>query len=229
MTAAAAFFDVDGTLIGKHIVHQYIYIRRRLMTPLLRPWWTFGFYLLKGPYYKLLDRRSRTRLNVVFYRSYAGMNATAVRGCVADCFEDLLRPNLFEEATRCIAEHRQAGRRIVLVTGSIDFIIQPLARHLQADAVLAPQLLESQGRFTGELDGPPVGEMEKARRVRAYAQARALDLQACFAYGDSIADLPMLQEVGHPHVVNPDHALADTAREFGWPTCRWTTNGGGRA
>lgn len=226
MTPSAAFFDVDGTLVGRHIVHHYIYIRRRMLPPLIRPLWTGAFLAKALLYYPVLDKISRTRLNVVFYRNYAGLRSDPVRGCVTACFEEVILPHLFSEAPACIAEHRGAGRRIVLVTGSIDFIIEPLARFLEADEVIAPTLVERNGRFTGELDGLPVGQAEKARRIRAYAEAESLDLSESFAYGDSIADLPMLEQVGHPHAVNPDKPLALAARRMGWPMLRWTVNQG---
>jgi HAD superfamily hydrolase (TIGR01490 family) len=223
---AAAFFDVDGTLVSTHIVHQYIYIRRQMIPGVLRPLWTGAFYALKGPYYKVMDRISRTKLNIVFYRSYAGLPTGEVRALVESCFENVLRPHLFHEGSECITAHRAAGRRIVFVTGSIDFIIAPLARHLGADAVIAPQLLERDGRFTGELDGLPVGQEEKARRIREYAEREDIDLSESFAYGDSIADVPMLRSVGNPGVVNPDRPLATAAREMGWPVYRWMSRNG---
>ena len=199
------------------------------MPAFMRPLWTAAFYLLKGPYYKIVDKFSRTRLNVVFYRNYAGLQAQRVRSCVAPCFEELLRPCIFEEGSSCISEHRSAGRRIVFVTGSIDFIIEPLAGYLKADDVLAPKLIERDGRFTGELDGPPVGETEKARRIQAYAEREDIDLSESYAYGDSIADLPMLQAVGHPGAVNPDNSLRLAAKKKGWPVYQWVTrNGSGK-
>jgi HAD superfamily hydrolase (TIGR01490 family) len=122
----------------------------------------------------------------------------------------------------CIGAHRTAGRRTVLVTGSIDFIIAPLAESLGVDEVIAPGLLTENGRFTGALDGPPVGMEEKARRIAAFARAHDIDLAASFAYGDSKADLPMLEAVGHPQVVNPDKVLRMIAIHRGWPVHRWT-------
>ena len=193
-----------------------------MMPPWLRPLWTVAFLGLKGPGYLLMDKLSRTRLNVSFYRNYAGLPPEAVRALAPACFTELIRPHLFTQAPACVAEHRMAGRRVVLITGSIDFIVEPLARFLGVDDLLSPSLVERDGQFTGELSGPPVGEAEKARRIRAYAQNRELDLSASYAYGDSIADLPMLETVGYPRVVNPDRLLARRARRLGWPVMRWT-------
>ncbi len=226
MTSAAAFFDVDGTLVDRHIVHQFLYIRRRMLPRLVRPLWT-GAFMAKMPYYLALDKLSRTRLNTVFYRNYGGLDCRTVRSLAEDCFEQVIRPNIFGEVRDCFAEHRAAGRRLVLVTGSIDFIMAPLVRHLGASDCMAPTLETNNGRFTGELDGPPVGSAEKARRIRDYAEAKGIDLSSSHAYGDSIADVPMLECVGHPHAVNPDWSLASTARRQGWPIHDWSVRGRG--
>ena len=94
--------------------------------------------------------------------------------------------------------------------------------HRRAADVIAPSLVESNGLFTGKLGGPPIGTEEKARQVRSYAQTHDIDLAQSHAYGDSIADLPMLECVGFPHAVNPDRALAAIARERNWPVHQWS-------
>ena len=220
----AAFFDVDGTIARTTIVHYYVYFRRRRMAAMWRSLWQ-AVYMIKCGYYLVLDRIDRGRLNIIFYRSYAGLPVEEIKALVADCHEDVIRPRYFPEALDCIAEHRDAGRKIVLVTGSVDFTMGPLAEELCADELIAPSLVESQGRFTGSLTGPPVGTEEKARRIRSYAEDHAIDLSASHAYGDSIADLAMLETVGHPHAVNPDKALARIARQRGWPIHRWPVAG----
>jgi phosphoserine phosphatase len=100
--------------------------------------------------------------------------------------------------------------------------MKPLADALGVDDVLSPALVEDGDRFTGALDGPPVGQEEKARRMRAYAAQHGIDLASSFAYGDSMADVPMLDVVGHGQAVNPTKALAMLAVSRGWPVHRWT-------
>lgn len=218
----AAFFDVDGTLARTTIVHYYIYFQRRRMSPLVGRLW-YAAYLIKCGYFLVLDRFSRSRLNIAFYRSYRGLRVDDVKSKVQDCYADVIVPRQFPEGATCVAEHLQTGRDVVFVTGCVDFIIRPLAESLGVTHVVAPTLLESEGRFTGELDGPPVGDEEKARRVLRYAHERGIDLSRSYAYGDSISDLPMLDAVGYPQAVNPDHALAATAAHRGWPVHWWQT------
>lgn len=222
---AAAFFDVDGTLVRTNIVHYYYYFRRRRLSGLRRTAWSAGF-AAKCLYFLLLDRVDRARLNRVFYRHYRGLPADEIEGLVSDCHRDVIAARLFPEARRCVEEHRRAGREAVFVTGSVDFIIRPLADMLGVRHVLAPTLLRGHGRFTGELDSPPLAGAEKARRVRAFAEQWDVDLAFSHAYGDSMADVPMLETVGHAHAVNPERRLARLARRRGWETHRWSLSAG---
>lgn len=221
MTEEAAFFDVDGTLCDTTIAHYYRYFMLRRLSPLARKLWHSTF-LMKCVYYMLLDKFDRQRLNVVFYRNYAGLPTIEIKAQAADCHTHVVVPRRFGEALACIDEHRRTGRAIILVTGSLDFIIEPLAAELRADAVIAARLIESSGRFTGELVGLPIGAQEKARRMRDFASERGIDLSRSHAYGDSMADLPMLETVGFPHAVNPDRGLRTIAKRRGWPTHHWT-------
>jgi HAD superfamily hydrolase (TIGR01490 family) len=218
---AAAFFDVDGTLIRSTVVHYYVYFQRKRLSGVRWRLWYVAFALKCG-YFLLLDRIDRGRFNIAFYRSYAGLPAGEIKEHALDCYREVIKPRQFRQAAACAAEHRRAGRDVVLVTGSIDFIVEPLASALGAGGVVAPSLVESNGCFTGELDGPPISQREKARRMRAFADAHGIDLSQSHAYGDSIADLPMLEAVGFPHAVNPDKKLAATAKARGWPMHQWT-------
>jgi len=224
---AAAFFDVDGTLVRTTIVHYYAYFRRAGMSVWTRRLWSIAF-LGRCLVYLILDKIDRSWFNRVFYRNYGGMSASEVRGRVEKCFQDVLHPNLYPAGCARVEQHRREGLDVVLVTGSIDFLMAPLARELGVEHVVAPRLVEHDGRFTGELDGPPIGEEEKARRIRQYAADHNIDLTRSFAYGDSVADLPMLECVGRPVAINPDRALAAVARKRGWTVLRWqidATNG----
>ena len=217
----AAFFDVDGTLVRTTIVHYYAYFRRRNMRPVIAKIW-YAFFLSKCLIYLVLDKIDRSWFNTLFYRNYRGMSAQDIRQQAGDCYRQVMKSTLHREAQSCVAQHVSDGHVVVLVTGSIDFLVTPLADDLGAAHVLAPTLLERDGLFTGALDGPPVGGEEKAHRIREFAQQHNIDLALSYAYGDSIADLPMLEAVGHPVVINPDRRLALIAQKRNWKTHCWT-------
>lgn len=216
----AAFFDVDGTLTRTTVLDPLAWYQRAHL-----PWWRFPFWaaamLVRIPYYVLIDRRSRVRFNHVFFRRYAGLNAAQLREWHERTFTDYLRPRFFPLALDCLREHQRQGHRIVLVTGGLDFVMRPLAAFVGADELLALRLVERDGIFTGEVDGPPVAEEHKAVLVREYAAKHGTDLGQSFAYGNNIGDAPMLACTGHPIAVNPDGRLRRLASERGWRIVEW--------
>ncbi len=215
-----AFFDVDGTLLKSTIVHYYIWMRLKETPFLLKYLWLVGF-LPKIVYYLILDRISRPRFNEVFYRNYRGMNVDAIKELSTEMFEAYLRPKIFPAAIVQIQEHKAQGTPVVFVTGSLDFIVRPIADSLDVDAVLAPQLHEQNEQFTGELTTVPLIGEEKAKAMQAYAEQHGISLEDSYAYGDSQSDLPMLECVGNPVVVNPGKALREKALASGWEMHEW--------
>jgi alcohol-forming fatty acyl-CoA reductase len=216
----AAFFDVDGTIVDATIVHYYVQFRLRQLSPVLRPFWLIGF-IPKIVYYLFLDQMSRTKFNHVFYRNYRGMNAEQVKRLAREMFDDYVRPKIFPAAVERIRRHQKQNDQIVLVTGSLDFIMQPLAEELKIDDVLAVRMGEQGGRLTGDLTTPPLGGEAKAEAIEAFAKQHGIYLPSSHAYGDSRADLPMLRSVGNPVVVNPGKALRRIATESNWEIQDW--------
>lgn len=215
-----AFFDVDGTLLSSTIVHCYIWLRTASMSPAHKFFWYIGF-LPKVIYYLLLDRISRTKFNIVFYRNYRGMEASEVKASATDMFEHYLSRKVFPEAISQIEEHRENGDQVVLLTGALDFIVDPIADFFGVDSILAPSLAEQENTFTGELTTEPLIGEQKAIALRKFAEEVNIPLDICYAYSDSQSDLPMLNCVGNPVVVNPSKALRQKAMETGWEMHEW--------
>lgn len=130
---------------------------------------------------------------------------------------------IFNGAVELIQQLKERGYKIVFVTGALDFQIAPLALDLGADFVYAAELVEKEGRFTGKLKGMAASNTEKADRMQEYARVHGVSLADSLAFGDSIADLPMLEIAGQPHAVNPDSRLKAIATKRGWPILQWST------
>jgi HAD superfamily hydrolase (TIGR01490 family) len=221
--SAAAFFDVDGTVTRTTIVHPLLWYQRAHLSPPRFALWAAGL-LLQVPQYLWIDRRSRRRLNVVFYRRYAGLDAADVRAWHRRTFADNLQPRLFPAAVDCLEDHQRQGHRVVLVTGGLDRVMQPLAEFLGAAELIATRLAERDGLFTGELACEPIADEEKRVLVRRYAETHGIDLAQSYAYGDSCGDLPMLECVGHPVAVNPGRRLRSLAAGQGWRVVDWKSS-----
>lgn len=216
----AAFFDVDGTLLKSNIVLPYIHFRTKRLSFWIKPFW-LALFALRVPLYLVLDKISRSLFNKLFYRSYRGMDIEAVKNWANEDFKDIFLSKLFVDAVKIIREYKSRGLKVVLVTGSLDFIVQPLARFLQTDALIAAKLEEKTGKFTGKLVDHPIVDGHKAAAIRDFASRFEIDLSASYAYGDSMSDLEMLKCVGQPIAVNPDSKLLKTAKKAGWKIFYW--------
>lgn len=221
---SAAFFDVDGTIIQTTIVHYFIYFKLRSIPPWQAKFW-YPWFLVKCCGYLALDKLNRSLLNRIVYRNYAGFGVEEVKSAARACLEHITNAHWLAGARETIDRHREEGRSIVLVTGSLDFLMETLAEKLGGAEVLAATLEERDGRFTGELVGNPVIAGEKRSRMLTFAAIHGVDLKTSHAYGDSSADLPMLEAVGFPHAVNPDPKLRRLARQRGWPIHEWNVEG----
>jgi HAD superfamily hydrolase (TIGR01490 family) len=216
----AAFFDVDGTLTRTTILNPLLWYQRARLSRPRYALWAAGL-LLDVPRLAWIDRRSRSRVNVVFYRRYAGLSGDDLRAWHRRTFADNLRRRLYPGAVACLEGHRRQGHRLVLVTGGLDFVMRPLADHVGAADVIATHLQERDGTLTGELAGPPIADERKGQLVREYVEKHGIDLARSFAYTDSHGDLSMLECVGQPVAVNPDRRLRRLADERGWRVERW--------
>ncbi|HUP16581.1 MAG TPA: HAD family hydrolase [Acidimicrobiia bacterium] len=121
------------------------------------------------------------------------------------------------ESRKLIRMHHEAGRDTWIVSASPQEIVQPLADTLGMTGAIASRPKVVEGHYTDQLDGPFVYGAGKVEAILKLAADRGYDLGACYAYSDSISDLPMLESVGHPVAVNPDGELEDVAHDRGWP------------
>jgi len=219
-----AVFDLENTLVASNVVESYSWLASRRMDTRERVRFVARM-LSEAPSLLALDRRDRGDFLRHFYRRYDGAPAERLRADAWELFSDLLLEKAFPAGLRRVREHRRLGHRTVLLTGALDFVIEPL-RPLFDDVVSAT-LDERDGRLTGELLAvPPTGEA-RALLLAQYADAHDLSLSDAVAYADSASDLPMLESVGYPVAVNPEPKLATIARRRGWHVEHWSKAPGG--
>ena len=213
---AAAFYDLDGTLVRTNLVHTLAYLSRNQQSLLASIRKSIGT-LARVPLFWAADLYSRKVFNSVFFRQYTGQLEDRLHYLAQQAFDDVLKPAIFPGAYELIAKSKQLGLRQVLVTGALDFSVRPLVEHLGLDDYVANRLEFVSGRATGRLLPPVMASATKASWIRSYVEERRLNLNDCYAYSDSMSDLPMLAVVGHPAAVNPDFRLHATARRHDWP------------
>ena len=211
---------MDGTLGSTNIVLTYIEFRNE-RAPRLERWLRIASVVPKIPYYKLLDRLSRNLFCTVFYRKYAGVERAELEAWAERDVERYWRDSLYPQAVAKLEEHRERGHRIGIVSGSLEPVLKPLADALGADILLATEPDMDNGRLTGRLVGGPLNGENKATALRRLSDSTGIDLERCYAYGDSYADQQFLESVGNPVAVNPDRRLGKIAEARGWPVETW--------
>jgi HAD superfamily hydrolase (TIGR01490 family) len=216
----AAFFDLDKTVIAKASLMAFSrpFYREGLLTRriLARGLWGQMLFLHLGARAQAVER-----LRLRMLRLTAGWEQERVRSIVAETLIQVVAPITYKGALDLIAEHKQAGRRVYIVSAAPEEIVEPLSRYLGAEGAIATQAVVSAGRYTGQLLNYAFGP-QKAATIRQIAERDNLDLTESWAYSDSATDVPMLETVGHPVAVNPDRALRRTAQMRGWPILQFS-------
>jgi HAD superfamily hydrolase (TIGR01490 family) len=216
--SVAAFFDLDGTLTPKPSLEkrflQVLRYRKRIGIENYLAW-------LKEAV-RLLPRG----INQIIYG-----NKMYLRSVSIDEQSSLMVPPFHAKAVERMGWHAERGERIVIVTGTLEPPALRVARLLEAKLaerglaveiqIYATRLEVKEGRWTGRITGEAMFGEAKARAVRRLAAECGLELEKCFAYGDSVHDRRMLAAVGRPAAVNPSDDLARIAKRNDWTILRW--------
>ena len=220
MPRAAAFFDLDKTLMAGSSGMPFARVAMRHGIVSRRQLASWGVEHLRYRLRGTTDERTTEVLQVarelITGRAARGRRADEPRGDGGDPAAGLpadagggprppgRRPRDLHRQRRRQRRRRTAG---------------PRARHGRRHR--HPYEVDAEGAFTGRFDGPFVYGPGKVEAMEAFAAEHGIDLAESYAYSDSLSDLPMLEAVGHPVVVNPDPALAAIAKREGWQTMRF--------
>ena len=219
-----AAFDLENTLIASNVVESYAWLATRHLERAARARLVAGL-LAEGPRLLRLDRRDRSDFLRAFYRRYEGAPIEQLRFDGYELFSDLLGLRAFPEAIARVRRHRALGHKTLLITGALDFVVEPLRPLF--DEIVCAHMGERDGLLTCELtDSPPTGEA-RAVLLEEFARGQGLSLADTIGYADSTSDLPMLEASGFPVVVNPEAKLAAIARRRGWFIEHWERAAGG--
>lgn len=214
----AAFFDLDKTLLAASstLALGRTFRRHGMLgaSTAARTAYAHAAYLLRGAGPVEMERMREFMTLLV-----AGWRVEAVAAVVREALPEVLLPLVYEEAAELVRWHQEFGRDVVVVSSSAEDVVRPLVAELGVTDVVASRLQVVDGAYTGAIDFYAYGAA-KAERMTELARERGYDLAACYAYSDSVTDLPMLSLVGRPHAVNPDRALLAHAEANGWPVLR---------
>lgn len=214
MSPGAAFFDLDRTLLAgasgavfSDALRQAGLVTRSIPGEQLM----YGLFNVVG---ETLPSMALARQAASMAKGHSSAAVREAAAAVAPRLVAMVQPF----AGRLFAEHRAAGRPIVLATTTPYDLVAPFAALLGLDDVIATRYgVDEHGNYDGGLDGPFVWSTGKLAAVRTWAEARGVDLGQSFAYSDSVFDTPLLAAVGNPFVVNPDPRMVLMAIARRWP------------
>lgn len=211
-----AFFDLDGTLIpgSANIPFAKAGFRAGFVSipELLGDLRNGVSFVLSGA---SDDRSAQVRDRIL--RAVAGHKASEVEA-LGEGFMPQLVASLRPQMAPVLAQHAQHGHLRVVLSASPTEIVSRFAEQAGLDLGIGTTAArDEEGRYTGELTGPFCYREGKAAIMAAFAASEGVELANCYAYSDSVSDLPMLEAVGHPVVVHPEAELRTIAEERGWP------------
>jgi HAD superfamily hydrolase (TIGR01490 family) len=220
MNQAAAFFDLDKTLMAGSSGMQFARVAARHGLVKRRQLARWGVEHLRYRLRGVSDERTAEVLRGV-RELLAGIAARDLERLNPEVMAAIL-PRVYPQMLDEVHAHQDAGRRTFIVSAAGSGVVEPLAAVLGMDGGVGTEYeVGEDGAFTGRFAGPFVYGPGKVEAIEAYAGEHEIDLDASYAYSDSLSDLPMLRAVGNPVVVNPDPALAAVAKEEGWQTMRF--------
>ena len=215
---ALAIFDLDETLIHGDCASLWSEEMAKLG-------WVDGESFLQQDH-ELMALYAEGKLamedNMTFSLSpLVGRSAEEVAFVVEPYVEEVIEPLFYSDATRCLANHRAAGDRILIISASAHFLVSAIAARLKIEEVLAIDIEEQQGTYSGRTQGVLTYREGKVTRLQAWLEEQSESLEGAYFYSDSRNDLPLLQLVGKPCAVNPDPVLRRHAEQAGWPILSW--------
>jgi HAD superfamily hydrolase (TIGR01490 family) len=213
--AAAAFFDVDNTMmVGASIFH----FAKGMAARKLFTWRDLFLFTARQVRLRLHGERHvdmhRTRDSALAF--VAGKSVAEIVALGEEIYDEEMADRIWAGTLALAQQHLEAGQRVWLVTATPVELATIIARRLGLTGALGTVAESVDGAYTGLLVGDVLHGEAKAEAVRHLAEIEDLDLSRCSAYSDSINDLPLLSLVGRPVAVNPDSALREEAKARGW-------------
>lgn len=216
-----ALFDLDNTLLEGDSDHGW------------------GEYLASVG---LVDREHYRQTNERFYRDYQQGRLDMAEYLAfqliplnryprelllrhrANYVDSIIRPKLRPRGLDAIAQHRAQGHQIIMITATNEFITRPIADCCGVEHLIATQIEEQNGQWTGRSQGIPSFGVGKITRLESWLGLQGTSLSECesWFYSDSMNDYPLLSRVNHPIVISPDAKLCECAQNHGWRIEDWS-------
>lgn len=217
----AALFDFDGTLISGFSV--FAFIKEQIIRADLSPREITELMAAIASYG--IGQLGFSGLMVAAAQVLRGVSEESYARFGEEVFEKYLAREIYPESRALVEAHLEKGHTVAIVSSATRYQIDSAAADLGIDRVLCTRLVVEQGHFTGAVARPTCWGRGKVTAAENLAKECGADLDQSFFYTDSHEDLALLERVGKPQPLNPNHKLATIAERRGWPIRRFASRG----
>ena len=210
---ALALFDLDNTLLDGDSDFEW------------------GNFLVAK---KLVDRKEYESANNYFYEQYKQGTLNIVEYSAfsfkplsvrtreeldalhTEFMQHIIQPMIKPKSMELVEKHRQQVDTPIIITATNSFITRPIAQYFGIENLIATEPKVVNGRYTTEVDGTPCFQEGKVTRLKEWLTKNGQNMTGSYFYSDSFNDLPLLEIVDTPIVVDPDDKLRQIAIDRKW-------------
>jgi HAD superfamily hydrolase (TIGR01490 family) len=154
-------------------------------------------------------------------RAHIGQTVAEATTTIGHFINTYIAPHIRPEALANIRQHQQAGDRCVVISASVDFLVEPIARHLGITDAVGVRIELDKNRITGKGIGVTCFQEGKIFYFREWLEQNNENATGCWFYSDSHNDIPLLEVVDNAVAVSADPQLVQVATEKGWQIVNW--------
>lgn len=209
-----AIFDLDNTLLNGDSDHAWgeFLVRHNIVEP--------AFYRHQNDYF--YEQYKKSTLDIMEYLDFvlkplSQFTVEELELLHRQFMHEFITPMRQRKADELLNKHREQGDFLLIITATNRFVTAPIARALGVDDLLATDPERVGNRYTGKVNGIPCYREGKVQRLQQWLDETEQSLDNSYFYSDSINDLPLLEVVTHPFVVDGDERLQTEARQRNWP------------
>jgi len=201
-----AFMDLDGTIVDSHCVNYLNLIHKGLNNKLNHLLYT-TLLRLKGVFFHLINHISSDAFDKYYYNHYKGIKANKIDKAIKEQVIPFINKKIFPQALEEIEKLKSERYFIVLVSGNLKNIVEPLVKELNVDDYISTELEIKDGMFTGKVEGYFVNNVNKEKAIKEYCENKGILPENTVAYGNSKWDIPMLEAADEARIINADKKL----------------------
>jgi len=215
---SVAFFDFDKTLLSKNsgsmwLRHEMRQGRVSAWTSVRAGWWLLRYSLGSTD----LEHGVREAI-----RAIKGQPEDEMRRRVHAWYHAEVKGLYRPGGQAALSHHRAQGHKLVLLTSASNYLSEVVQQEMRLDHILCNRFeVNAEGLYTGEPEGQVCYGQGKLHHAQSYLNSVGVALEDCWFYTDSMADLSVMEVVGHPVAINPDPRLERVAKSRGWPVKDW--------